>query len=97
MLQQAAEHLRVRASVPLAAAGPGGVCIPSQELGDQGAHPLGSMFKLYVLGAVVRAIQAGVLGWDTTPTVTQAIKSLPSGQLQDAPVGSRVTVQRPPR
>ena len=55
--------------------------------------PIGSMVKLYVLGAVVDAVGRGDLGWDTQLTVTHAVRSLPSGELQDAPTGTVVTVR----
>ena len=50
------------------------------------------MFKLYVLYAVAQAIDAGELDWDTTLTVTEHNRSLPSGELQDEPDGTSVTV-----
>jgi beta-lactamase class A len=92
--QQAAQRVGVWSSVLVATARPDGTCSPRQTLGDQGPHPLGSMFKLYVLAAVARAVQAGALHWDTQLTVTQQVKSLPSGQLQDAPTGTRISVQQ---
>src|SRR5207249_4798791 len=55
--------------------------------------PLGSMFKVYVLGAVSKKIKAGGLTWDTPLTITADVKSLPSGRLQDRPDGSTVTVR----
>lgn len=55
---------------------------------------LGSVFKLYVLAAVADAIEAGELSWDDTVTVTDEAKSLPSGQLQDQPAGTEVSVLR---
>lgn len=57
------------------------------------AAPLGSIFKLYVLGAVADAVASGALSWDDTVTVTDDLRSLPSGELQDAPVGTEVTVR----
>ncbi len=92
-LQRAAAGLGVWSAVLLAHV-EGGTCTVEQALDDQGPHPLGSMFKLYVLGAVARAVQAGKLSWDTRLTVTQAVKSLPTGRLQDAPDGTKVTVQQ---
>ncbi len=61
--------------------------------GGEAAVPLGSAFKLYVLGALVEAIDAGEIAWDDTLTVTAELKSLPSGRLQDLPDGSTVTVR----
>ena len=55
-------------------------------------RPLGSMFKLYVLGTVAERIRSGAFGWDTELTITPELKSLAGGQLQDRPDGSKVTV-----
>jgi hypothetical protein len=93
-LQQATTGLGLFSTVLVASVNADGTCATSQTLGDQGPRPLGSMFKLYVLGAVVKQIQAGKLSWDTKLTVTAAVKSLPSGQLQDQPDGTTVTVQQ---
>ena len=57
------------------------------------SSPSGSMFKLYVLGAVADAVAAGTLTWDTPLTLTDDVKSLPSGELQDVPSGTTITVQ----
>lgn len=57
------------------------------------ASPTGSVFKLFVLGAVADAVAAGDLTWDETLTVTDEVKSLPSGELQDAAAGTTVTVR----
>lgn len=62
-------------------------------IGDESPKPSGSMFKLYVLGAVAKAVAAGELAWDAELTVTDDVKSLPSGELQDAASGTVVTVQ----
>ncbi|GMA32420.1 hypothetical protein GCM10025875_24120 [Litorihabitans aurantiacus] len=61
--------------------------------GDDGAFPIGSVFKLYVLGAVTDAVAAGTLTWDTPLTLTEDVKSMPSGELQNEPAGTQVTVQ----
>jgi hypothetical protein len=57
------------------------------------AMPSGSMFKLYVLGAVADAVESGDLTWETELTVTDDLKSLPSGELQNQPAGTVVTVR----
>jgi beta-lactamase class A len=57
------------------------------------ARPIGSIFKLYVLGALVRAVEEGRIGWDDPLTVTDDVRSLPSGELQDAPTGTVVSVR----
>lgn len=63
------------------------------ESGSDAVAPLGSIFKLYVLGAVADAVAAGSVGWDDVLTVTDEVRSLPSGELQDAPTGTEVTVR----
>jgi hypothetical protein len=63
------------------------------EGGDQAAGPIGSIFKLWVLGAVVDAVAAGRLAWDDELVVDDAVRSLPSGELQDRPDGTKVTVR----
>lgn len=55
--------------------------------------PIGSIFKLYVLAAVVSAVEDGSLSWDTELTVTDDLRSLPSGKLQERPTGTVVTVR----
>lgn len=56
--------------------------------------PLGSVVKLYVLAAVSRAVEAGTLSWDDDLVVTDDVRSLPSGVLQDSPAGTAVSVRR---
>lgn len=51
------------------------------------------MFKLYVLYAVAQAIETGELSWETVLTVSEDNRSLPSGELQDEPAGTTVTVR----
>lgn len=66
-----------------------GVCTgPEHE-----SLPTASVFKLFVLGAVAQAVQDGELAWDETVTVTDELRSLPSGELQEAPEGTEVTIE----
>jgi hypothetical protein len=55
-------------------------------------RPLGSAFKLYVLGALARTINSGTLSWNTPLALNPAWKSLPSGVLQDQPDGTVFTL-----
>ncbi len=55
--------------------------------------PIGSMFKLYVLQAVVQAVDNGLIQWDDGVKVTDESKSLPSGITQDDPAGTILTVE----
>ncbi|TDE43417.1 hypothetical protein E1295_26295 [Nonomuraea mesophila] len=69
-----------------------GDCRPLHTVAGDKARPLGSMVKLYVLGAVAQRIKSGAFDWDTKLTITPELKSLPTGELQDRPDGSKVTV-----
>ena len=72
----------------------GGTCRPIQAIGATTAAPLGSAFKLYVLDALARAIAAGTVSWNQQLTVTSQVKSLPSGELQNDPDGTKVSVRQ---
>ncbi|MGB3184371.1 MAG: serine hydrolase [Ornithinimicrobium sp.] len=71
-----------------------GQCVPVFEHESDQAAPSGSAFKVYVLGAVVDAVERGDLTWDQELTVTEEIRSLPGGTLQEAPAGTKVSVRR---
>ncbi|GAA4236052.1 beta-lactamase class A [Streptosporangium album] len=55
-------------------------------------RPLGSMFKLYVLGAVAEKIRDGGLSWDTKLTIKPEWKSVGEDGLVDRPDNSTTTV-----
>lgn len=57
------------------------------------ALPLGSTFKLYVLGALVEQIAAGTHRWDEVVTLQASDKSMPSGRLHEWPDGTPLTLQ----
>ncbi|MEM6493434.1 MAG: serine hydrolase [Pseudomonadota bacterium] len=59
-------------------------------INPQTQRPLGSAMKLYVLGALGEEIAQGLRGWDDVVTLDR--KSFPSGQMQDWPEGSPVTL-----
>jgi Beta-lactamase enzyme family len=84
--------LAPHASLLAARVSPGGSCIPVHQVAASAARPLGSMFKLFVLGALAHQIAAGRVSWNHRLTVTAPLKSLPSGQLQDEPDGTQVSV-----
>lgn len=54
-------------------------------------HPIGSVFKLYVLGALERAIREGKARWQELLPIREAYKSLPSGVMQTWPAGQRAS------
>ncbi|MET2010358.1 Cpe/LpqF family protein [Microbacterium chocolatum] len=70
-----------------------GADAPALEIGPGGAHPIGSVFKLWVLLAVVDAVEAGALTWEDTVTIDAEVRSLPSGELQNLPDGTEVSVR----
>ena len=75
----------------------GGCTTTYEDPGSSEPAPSGSVFKLVVLSAVVSAVADDVLAWTDELKVTAALKSLPSGQLQDRPDGTRVTVREAAR
>lgn len=72
--------------------GPGGRCRVVHGLRPATPRPLGSAFKLYVLGALSDAVARGTESWTTTMPIKDAWKSLPSGVLQDRPAGTELTL-----
>jgi hypothetical protein len=56
------------------------------------ALAIGSTFKLYILAELIRAIRAGERHWTDVVTLDAKAISLPSGQLQDWPIGSPLTL-----
>lgn len=70
-----------------------GALTPAFEQDADTPHPVGSMFKLYVLAAVAEKVAAGELAWDRKVTLEAGDKTLPSGTLQNEPDGTQLTVQ----
>ncbi len=70
----------------------GGSCQPVHSIDPGTPAPLAAAFKLYVLDALGQAVAAGKVGWSQLLTVTAPLKSLPPGELQDEPDGTRVSV-----
>jgi beta-lactamase class A len=85
------------ASLLAARVSPDGVCTPVHQVAASTARPLGSMFKLFVLGALAEQVAAGRVSWDQELTVSDALKSAGNsgaGGLQDAPAGAWVPVEQ---
>jgi hypothetical protein len=78
----------------LVAAVNGNACRPVQAIGAGTPAPLGSAFKLYVLDALARAVASGKVSWNQQLIITSQLKSLPSGELQNDPDGTRVSVRQ---
>ncbi|HEY0710516.1 MAG TPA: serine hydrolase [Polyangia bacterium] len=65
-------------------------CRTLEARNDEEALPLGSLFKIYVLGAVLDRMERGEGSWTDTFTLQEKWKSLPSGVLQDRPAGTAI-------
>lgn len=92
-LDQRLKKLVPQTSMLTAKVAADGQCQPVHALDAEAPRPLGSIFKLYVLGAVATQVAAGDLTWDDELRITADVKSLPSGELQDQPDGSAVSVR----
>lgn len=84
--------LAARGAVLAAEVTADGALAVAHERDADSVGPIGSAFKLYVLGALADAVAAGTVGWDDALTIEEADRSLPSGQLQER-VGETVSVQ----
>lgn len=54
--------------------------------------PIGSAFKLYILGELARRLGNDSTSWATVTTLNPSFKSFPSGRLQDWPDGAPITL-----
>jgi hypothetical protein len=70
-----------------------GTCAPVAEMLVGTDLPLGSMFKVYVLGALADAIESGDITWNDPVTLEEGRYSLPSGITQTEELGTGITVQ----
>jgi Beta-lactamase enzyme family len=55
--------------------------------------PIAGAVSLYILGALSKAIEAGDVQWDETVMLTDAAKSMPSGELANERDGKKFTVK----
>jgi Beta-lactamase enzyme family len=74
--------------------GPGGGCHVVHGINAGTARPLGSAFKLYVLGALGQAVASHHASWDEQLAIHEQWKSLPSGVLQNEPPGTELTLRQ---
>ncbi len=70
-----------------------GNCEPVAGTNTRESLPLASIFKLYVLLAVVEAIKAGTVSWEDPLTVTNRAKVVGSSGLEELPDGAQVSVR----
>jgi beta-lactamase class A len=96
-IDEGLEALGPKVGFLAAAVTPSGTCRPVHAIAASTARPMASQFKLVVLGAIARRIEAGRGSWDDPVTITDGGKSLgnsaESGSLQFAPTGTSVTVE----
>ncbi len=71
-----------------------GACTPLLERGGDTVAPTGSTFKLWVLAALARAVEAGDASWDETMAVERAYRSSPDGEVYPLEDGTEVTLRR---
>ena len=71
----------------------GGGCRVVHAVDANRPRPLGSAFKLYVLGALGQAIADHRARWNERLRIRDAWKSLPSGVPQDDPAGTALTLR----
>ncbi|MEZ4498039.1 MAG: serine hydrolase [Thermomicrobiales bacterium] len=66
---------------------------PVNQVQEDVAFAIGSLFKLYVLAAVVTTIEAGDLAWSDEIEVVEEYLSYPSGVTQSEPLGTMISVE----
>lgn len=69
-----------------------GECEPIHTNANSDPIAVGSVFKLFVLQAIAASVESGDIAWDDTVEITNEMKSLPTGELQDRPEGDEVSV-----
>ncbi|HET9140757.1 serine hydrolase [Actinophytocola sp.] len=84
--------LGARVSFTASRVGRDGRCRAVHEIDGNVQRPLGSAFKLYVLGALGTAVATRRTAWTEELAIRDDWKSLPSGVLQDEPAGTRLTL-----
>ena len=71
-----------------------GRCKPQQATAEKETLAIGSAFKLWVLLALDTKLRADAsLTWNSKIVIEDALKSFPSGELQDTPAGTEVSLR----
>ena len=93
-VEEAVAELEMQGTVRfLAASVDDGECTSVEGTDSNDQMPLGSIFKLYVLQAVVVGVESGELSWDQPVLIRDELDSLPSGTTQDVPAGTELSVR----
>ena len=66
---------------------------PVNQVQEDVAFAIGSLFKVYVLAAVIAAIEVGELAWSDEIEVVEEYLSYPSGVTQSEPLGTMISVE----
>lgn len=69
-----------------------GICRVVHGINAETPRPIGSAFKLYVLGALGRAVAQGRAQWDERLAIRNSYKSLLSGVMQHRPDGETLSL-----
>jgi hypothetical protein len=70
-----------------------GQLVPVHALNADRTLPVGSSFKLYVLGELSRQVEAERFDWEQLVPITESQKSVPGGDLRYVPNGTTFTVR----
>lgn len=70
-----------------------GECVATHSVAPDEQAPLGSVFKLYVLAALVDAVEAGSIAWGDPVEIRDELDSIPSGITQDDEPGTELSVR----
>ena len=70
-----------------------GECRPVHAIDEERVLPLGSAFKLYVLGAAADAVAAGTASWDDQLTITDERRVHSSMTYGSTPAGTKVSLR----
>jgi hypothetical protein len=71
----------------------GSTCATIHGRDETGSLAIASTFKLYVLGELARQVQLGEASWTDTITLTDRLRSMPSGDYAYMPAGTKVDVR----
>lgn len=82
-----------RGSLLAAELDPRGRCRSVHGVAEDTARPIGSAFKLYVLGALAEAIRSGTAHWSEQLPVRDAWKADTASTVGKLPAGSRLTLR----
>ncbi|MGP3977144.1 serine hydrolase [Streptomyces sp. 8N114] len=71
-----------------------GRCRTLHGLAPRTPRPIGSAFKLYVLGALAKAVREGRASWDERLAVREEWKSVGGGPIDELPAGTKLPLRQ---